>query len=116
MGREAKNAIHAIRTPTLRELGWAAGFLEGEGTFKKSLTNRAGGEQVSAVQVNPEPLTQLQQLFGGRVIKYTQIKTTGNESDYWSWEVSGAKARGIMLTIYHLLSYKRQQQIKKAIC
>lgn len=47
---------------SLVQLGWAAGFLEGEGSF----TN-GGSPCVSAGQVQREPLERLSALFGGRI-------------------------------------------------
>jgi hypothetical protein len=103
LGSENKDTPKAIVTPTMRELGWASGFLEGEGSF-----GMAGKTQrVSAVQVQREPIDKLQRLFGGTVVScLTPLKKTA-----WKWQTSGARARGIMLTLYTLMSSKRKQQI-----
>lgn len=97
----------------MRDLGWAAGFLEGEGCF---WSGTGGTITAAAAQVNPEPIAKLLVLFGGRATKRTNkhgvLGDKGN--DLWWWEVYGARARGVMLTLYPLLSQKRKDQIKKA--
>lgn len=95
----------ATRKPTARDLEWAAGFLEGEGYF----SGRENKQRVEAAQLNPEPLAKLLEIFGGRVKKY--------RSNYpiWLWIVHGARARGVMMTLYPLLSHVRQTQIRVAL-
>src|SRR5439155_26696382 len=61
----------ATISPTIRDLEWAAGFLEGEGAFGAyGNPPRARYPRVSASQVNPAPLLRLQQIFGGRIRQY----------------------------------------------
>lgn len=103
-GSENSSIHPAIRTPTQCDLGWAAGFLEGEGSF----TCNGTSERVTAPQVNPEPLIQLLEIFGGKV-------TRAKRDTIWEWRVFGARARGVMLTLFPLLSEKRKQQIKNAL-
>ena len=105
-----RGSFPASVSPTSRDLEWAAGFLEGEGCFKAN-NNRC--EIIEASQVNPEPLGKLLVLFGGRVRHKPQPTATSN--DFWVWVVSGPRARGIMLTLYPLLSVKRQQQVEIAL-
>lgn len=102
----------ATKSPTSRDLEWAAGFLEGEGSFlynhnRKTLSNGrkkdTGTQEVSATQVHTsEPLNKLQALFGGTV--------RGED-----WRVTGPRARGVMMTLYPLVSSRRKEQIRRAL-
>lgn len=109
MGYEWPSTAKASRTPTARDLEWAAGFLEGEGAFV-----RAGrhSQQVRADQIEYEPLLRLRHLFGGRI--YFNKKGRGWRGT-WAWYVCGSRARGVMLTLYLLLGLRRQEQIRNAL-
>lgn len=95
----------ALQRPTLRDLSWAAGFLEGEGSFFKS--NKS--EYVQADQVQQEPLLRLKILFGGT------IRDPVSYSPAFRWSISGPRARGVMLTLFTMLSPRRKEQIKRAL-
>lgn len=103
LGWEKKGTPKATISPTLRQIEWAAGFLEGEGTFEKC--------RVRASQKQKEPLTRLKKYFGGTI--------TINAYDYlepiYRWNISGSRARGVMLTLYRLMSPRRQKQIRKGL-
>ena len=88
---------------------WAAGFLEGEGSFSSSRTTPA----VTAVQVQESPLLRLKEIFGG-TIRMLRVKNP-KHSDHYRWEAGGSRAVGVMLTIYSLMSSKRRLQIDKSI-
>lgn len=105
---DKSTAPHATIPPTQRALGWAAGFLEGEGSFTQSR-----GARVSASQVNPEPLDYLLRLFGGRISP--RYSGRPQDSPYGMWYVTGARARGVVLTLYALMSKKRQAQMRRLI-
>lgn len=89
--------------PTRHDLDWAAGFLEGEASFRHS--------HVAVRQVQREPLDRLARVFGGRVLPVKQ-HPRWNLCHYWG--VSGSRARGVMLTLFVLLSTRRRQQIRAA--
>jgi len=89
---------------SLLEYAWAAGFLEGEGSFCGSVSN--GGITVSAVQVQAEPLVRLQRLFGGYLKQY--VNNHGRA--YYRWTVNGAHAVGVTFTLFTWLSPRRRQQ------
>lgn len=110
-GREWATTNKAIRSPTFADLGWAAGFLEGEGSFML----QGNSQRVCASQVQREPLDRLQQLLGGAITKKIQRSAKPNHQPQQSWYVSGPRARGIMMTIYSFMSPKRQEQIKRAL-
>lgn len=108
--QEGDRTQQASISPSLRDLERAAGFLEGEGNFRS--TNR-GSQSIRASQVNPEPLAKLLILFGGSVYKRQQKKE--HQSPYWDWQAHGARARGIMMTLYPLMSVVRKTQIATAL-
>jgi abortive infection bacteriophage resistance protein len=103
------------------DLFWAAGFLEGEGSFNRSSSGST--ERVSANQKDPECLQRLAAMFGGNVhartyknkafigTKYERL----HHLEMYSWEVCGSVARGIMLTLFSLMSRRRKDQILKAL-
>jgi hypothetical protein len=94
--------------PTIRNLERSAGFLEGEGYFGR----HNNSEVISASQINLEPLAFLQRLFGGTISANPRRQRKRLVS---SWRISGARARGVMMTLYSLLSSTRQTQIKIAL-
>jgi hypothetical protein len=111
LGSEWATTPHAAATPTARDLEWAAGFLEGEGAFVSR-----NCEMVRAMQRQREPLDRLARLFGGSVRSYLAGRTKlGERTPIWHWQVSGGRARGVMLTLYHLLSTRRRAQIRAAL-
>ena len=98
----------------VKELYWAAGFLEGEGWFGIS----AASPVISASQVQKEPLERLQKIFGGVISLRNNagVRARGtNSKDIWVWGVCGGKAIGVMLTLWTLLSEKRRHSIEKAV-
>ena len=108
---DGKVYLRATRSPTSSDLHWAAGFLEGEGCF--SLNHKPiGCPIVSAAQVDSEPLTRLREFLGGSI---GSVNGKGNRQGHFVWQISGARARGVMLTLYKLLSHRRQQAILKAL-
>ena len=112
LGFEHPTTKKASRSPTMRDIEWAAGFLEGEGCFTQSTK---GCEVITAVQTvdNLHPLNKLLDLFGGSV--RMSYKAFDNCKECHRWQVSGSRARGIMMTLYTLLSPKKQEHIHKAL-
>jgi hypothetical protein len=110
LGTQYKKVPKPIVHPNVHELEWAAGFLEGEGNFTR--TRRT--EMVRAAQVNKDPLIRLQFLFGGSIKRY--MGGGKNQKPYYLWLTTGARARGIAMTLYSLLfSDLRKKQIRKAL-
>lgn len=101
----------AAHTPTLAELHWAAGFLEGEGCF--SVASRKGA-RVQAAQVNRTPLEKLAGMFGGRLRDSKADRNPRWQAITW-WTVNGSRALGVMQTLYPLLTEKRQAEIRNVI-
>ncbi len=94
--------------PSVRDLEWAAGFLEGEGSFIFS-----GRHAISAVQVNAQPVQRLRALFGGNL--WLRRAKEMQHRDAYQWMVTGARARGLMMTVYSLMSQRRKDQIRAAL-
>lgn len=90
------------------DVAWAAGFLEGEGSFGYSGTAR-----VSAAQVQKEPIDRLVSLFGGR----TYLRETRGFSTLpiWVWQLDARKSIQVMMTLYALMSPKRRDEIERAL-
>jgi len=109
VGERLKAASASIR-PSQRMLGWAAGFYEGEGSSFYSATARS--HRIVINQVEREPLERMLNYFGGSIYA---IPAHRMSKPSWRWQCYGARARGIMLTLYALLSAKRQAQIRKVI-
>ena len=123
-GWEARKTPKATKTPTRLDLAWAAGFLDGEGCFHTNGGNRKlspfwNNVAVSCAQRYPEGLLdRLQAMFGGSIRQYdTQWNNASGHqtSIIFHWRTSGSRARGIMLTLYPLLSPRRQKRIRKIL-
>jgi hypothetical protein len=110
-----------------RELYWAAGFLEGEGTFYAMARNGSKGQpitaacRVSASQVHTDPLVRLLVNFGGRIdyVDNSRQKNQGfhgeSPQNIYVWSCEGGRARGIAMTMYKLMSPKTQGRIYKML-
>lgn len=91
----------------VNDIYWSAGFLDGEGCF-----HRPGRMLISAAQKDIEPLKKLQSIWGGSINLYQQ---KGRANPIHQWHISGGTAAGIMMTLYSLLSTRRQQVIEAVI-
>ena len=89
------------KNPTIQEICWAAGIYEGDGTV--------GGSTVSVFQKDRWILDKLQTLFGGSV-RIAPVDKRYPKNIYHMWRIAGARARGFLMTIYELLSPRRQAQ------
>ena len=88
-------------------LAWAAGFLEGEGSFVASGSSMT----VCAVQVQREPLTRLEALFGGTLRCYVNKRGTAVHR----WTLHGAHAVALSFTLYTFMSPRRREQIRQMV-
>lgn len=109
-----RSVPNPTREATPVDIAWAAGFLEGEGHFRRSFSSRDrhGSENVAAAQVNLEPLLRLQELFGGSISTKNRIKW--GLGYIYQWQVSGHRARVVMGAVSPLLSLRRLEQVRKA--
>lgn len=101
------------KSPTTTDLAWAAGFLEGEGSFGAKRVD-ARTEGVSASQVQREPLERLAALFGGTIT--AQPPGGPTRQPWFRWAITGTRARGVMMTLFTFMSPKRRCQMKLALC
>lgn len=89
---------------TDHDLGWVAGFLEGEGCF---YLNGSGAHRycaISATQKQKDPLNRLQSLLGGNIYQTTR--------GLWHWGLTkGIRAEEMMEILRPLMSPRRQEQI-----
>ena len=116
------SAPRATERPTLKDVYWAAGFFDGEGHPALAVDKRSKGSNGSTIanvyQKDPELLYKMQRLFGGSVHKRksrSEIRGKMYEySGYW-WQASGGRAHGFLMTIYSLLSVRRQGQIRRTL-
>lgn len=107
-----QGASHATIRPRIRDLAWAAGFLEGEGSFS---AGKRTSTYVVASQVNREPLDKLRALFGGSMLFRHHRRRNPSWSPFYRWQVGGARAIGVILTLWPMLSQKRREQAREAL-
>lgn len=100
----ARHGNPSIVRPTAIDIAWAAGFLEGEGSF--SLTHRTSVCCIS--QVQREPLERMVKFFGGSIYPHGQ-------RNILKWKVTGPRAMGIMLTVFDFMSPRRKGQIRASL-
>ena len=95
------------------DIAWAAGFMEGEGSFMQSRTC----PYMEVAQVQREPLDRLQSMFGGTVSLHKRKNKgpTGKWNDFYRWTLYGNAAAGVMMTFFSLMSPKRKDQIEAVI-
>ena len=111
-GVENKWTLKSTISPSLQDIAWAAGFIEGEGSFTRR--NRRGlSMSVSVGQVNKEPVQRLLGLFGGSLT--VENRKPPNAPEFWRWQAHGARGRGVAMTVYPFLSAKRQEQVRHAL-
>lgn len=106
------------RPITAAEIAWAAGIWEGEGScWPNARTVRRAGRSAtvhaSVSQRDPEQwvLQRFRHLFGGKI----DLEHNDGSSDCLRWRVTGARARGFLMTIFTFLSPWRRQQVLAAL-
>src|SRR5262245_39184131 len=101
-------AVQYLTTNMLHQLHWTAGFLEGEGYFYTPVRfPRTGGIEITATQVQREPLERLQLYWQGNIIWRDNSKYGRNKSAIFRWSLSGSSAAALMMMLYDLMSPKR---------
>lgn len=94
----------------MHELYWAAGFLEGEGSF--GCYGRLNNYKVECGQVQREPLERLQRIFGGGI----HLKPAkGRHQAIYHWLAQGGRAASVAMTLWALMSPRRKEQIERAL-
>lgn len=87
----------ATRHPSTLDIAWAAGIYEGEGSV--------GYSGISVSQSDRWILDRFKELFGGTVSYESSI-------EMHFWRAYGARARGLLMTVYIFLSPWRRIQAK----
>lgn len=101
---------------TTKELYWAAGFMEGEGCFIYfGRPPRGNIWEAKASQVELDPLIRLRNILGGSIRLDHQRGEHNHRQPIHIWATYGARARGVMMTLYSLMGIKRKRTIKKAL-
>jgi hypothetical protein len=90
-------------------LHWAAGFIDGEGSFSST----ANSPSVNAAQKDPELLLRLQAAFGGQI--YQQTDPRGKGYTWHIWHLGSGHAVGLAMTLYPLLSHRRRHAIVRML-
>ena len=93
--------------PTIRDIAWAAGIYEGEGSAHRP-SAQSRSLNVSVSQKDTWLLKRFVALFGGSI-------TIGRTNKCSAWFVSGTRARGFIFTIYSFLSPWRRLQTRRAL-
>lgn len=91
------------RKPTLEDVYRVAGLMEGDGSFSGT---------VSVAQRDREVLDKAQQLFGGRVGGPYLVRPSLRKTQMYVWYAGSSRGRGIARSVYHLVSSRRQAQIR----
>lgn len=104
------------------EIGWIAGFLDGDGCFgwygeKRNSTRRqrkqwVGYPSVIASQNFLEPLERISKTFPGTV-RYITTHKNGNKQ--YEYRVNNKIAIDIMVAVYPIISSRRQEKIQEII-
>ena len=110
--RASSNVYCASESPSTQDLYWAAGFVNGEGTFAKP-RGKYQSPRVCVCQVEKEPVAKLQAMFGGSLQQ--RQPSTNQRQPYWQWHITGPRARGVMMTLYALLSPAKQRDIQVSL-
>ncbi len=98
---------------SVNDIHWIAGFLEGEGSFYKGEPGRRGRNiTIICGQVQKWPLEKLNLIIPGKM-RLEKRKLPNNSM--WRWYTNVANSAGLMMTIYSLMSPKRQEQIRDAL-
>lgn len=93
------------------EIAWAAGLLEGEGSF---FTKTNGHSPVmSCAMTDLDILQRVQKILGGTISNYTLRKSHWKKS--WVWRVSGDTAADGMKTILPYMGERRASKINEVL-
>ena len=98
-----KPGLEATEHPTLRDIAWAAGIFEGEGYMTRA---RITSQHCGVGQKDRWVCDRMKALFGGSIGERQM-----NGSPFYEWHISGARARGFLMTMFSFLSPRRQEQV-----
>ena len=107
-----KAGLEATLKPTLLDIAWAAAIIEGEGHMAR-VGDGPKCEIVTVTQKNLWVLERFREFFGGRI--YASPRLSGGRAVVPMWYTTGARARGIILTVFTFLSPQKRQQAIRAL-
>jgi len=97
---------------TVKDFSWLAGFLEGEGSFIMTKKGKSEEDRDPRLVANQKQRWPLDKVLS--IIKAGSIQYSDNRSIYY-YSLSCNKAIQWMMTLYSLMSPRRQGQIKDVI-
>ncbi len=98
------------------ELSWAAGFFDGEGYVNiqrrhqkyKGKSYRGHYLRVGINHVAPEPLLEMQRLFGGTIKKQSEHSIVGNRKARHRWVTSSYNAQKALIKMLPYMKNKNK--------
>ncbi len=102
-----KPGLEATEHPTLKDIIWAAGLFEGEGYVGGS---GARTQQCGVGQKDRWVVDRFRAFFGGSIGERQM-----NGQPFYEWHISGARARGFLMTMFSFLSPRRQGQVQACL-
>lgn len=90
------------------DIAWAAGILEGEGTFHA----KGNSPRVFCEMTDEDVLIKLQSIFGGTI---TKQKLRNNWKQTWRWGVYGSNAQVAMELIRPYLLSRRSARVDEIL-
>jgi len=100
-----------MKDTTEVENAWAAGLLEGEGSF---FTKTNGHTPIVSCQMTDlDVLDSLHSLFGGNLRSYDKRESHHKQS--WTWSISGDKAINLLEKILPYMHQRRTEKIHTII-
>lgn len=102
----------------IQDVGWAAGFFEGEGNARSPIERVAGKDyaylRLTIAQVHREPLDAFREVFGKGMVRGPYGPYSGNRQPHYQYMVHGADA---LIVANEMLPYlfHKGEQIKAAL-
>lgn len=92
------------------ELAWAAGLLEGEGSFSWRTSK---SPHISCAMTDLDVLERLRSLLGGNIVVAT--KSQPHHKQAWVWYLGGTPAIDVMRQLSPLMGSRRHDKIEQVI-
>jgi len=98
------------------DLAWAAGFIDGEGTFYFKDSGSFGSSIILRVgQCEPTTLRRLQATFGGKVYGPYKPSSPLSKKVRYEFRLNGTKLRGVIKELWPYLSGPKRKQYNEAV-
>ena len=95
----------------VKDIYWAAGILEGEGTFVLS----GNSPSIKLKMTDPDVVERVYAVFNNLGSLYMHKKDREYYKQAYTWKVNGKDAIAIMMTIYTLMGERRKEKITSII-